>query len=98
METSSESSPCAEEPDIYDPLPVDISSNYDFNISSIFHKTVIITIRLLYYKTWKMYLYIIPRFERCWPAMWKDNHGVVMVHNPDQPHHEKELERWSVGY
>ena len=35
------------------------------------------------------------RFERCWPAMVKDTHGVVMVHNPDQPQHEKELERWS---
>ena len=27
--------------------------------------------------------------------MVKDTHGVVLVHNPDQPQHEKELERWS---
>ncbi|CAI7995976.1 Intraflagellar transport protein 22 homolog [Geodia barretti] len=34
------------------------------------------------------------QFERCWPAMVKDTHGVVLVHNPDQPQQEKELERW----
>lgn len=36
------------------------------------------------------------RFEQCWPAMWKDTHGVVLVHNPVHPQQEKELERWSV--
>ena len=40
-------------------------------------------------------LLCVCRFERCWPAMAKDTHGVVLVHNPDQPQHEKELERWS---
>ena len=35
------------------------------------------------------------RFERCWPAMGKDVHGVVLVHNPDQPQQERELEKWS---
>ena len=35
------------------------------------------------------------RYEGCWPAMAKDTHGVVLVHNPNQPQHEKELERWS---
>ncbi|XP_031559971.1 intraflagellar transport protein 22 homolog isoform X2 [Actinia tenebrosa] len=34
------------------------------------------------------------RFSTCWPAIQKDANGVVIVYNPDQPNHDKELETW----
>ncbi|XP_028513044.1 intraflagellar transport protein 22 homolog isoform X3 [Exaiptasia diaphana] len=34
------------------------------------------------------------RFSTCWPALQNDTNGVVMVYNPDQPNHDKELETW----
>ena len=36
------------------------------------------------------------RFEACWPAIAQDAMGVIFVYNPDQPHHDEELEKWSV--
>ena len=55
----------------------------------MFRVCIISEVLLWYYDV------LLCRFERCWPAMVKDTRGVVMVHNPDQPQHEKELERWS---
>ncbi|XP_002736022.1 intraflagellar transport protein 22 homolog [Saccoglossus kowalevskii] len=34
------------------------------------------------------------KFETCWPAFMKDTNGVVMVYNPDQSNHDKQLEMW----
>jgi len=30
----------------------------------------------------------------CWPAIMKDAQGVVLVYNPDNRAHEKEIEIW----
>ena len=34
------------------------------------------------------------RFSTCWPAFQKETNGVVIVYNPDQANHDKELETW----
>ncbi|CAH1232667.1 IFT22 [Branchiostoma lanceolatum] len=34
------------------------------------------------------------RFEQCWPAIQLETNGVLLVFNPDQPNHDKELETW----
>ncbi|XP_064460050.1 intraflagellar transport protein 22 homolog [Ornithodoros turicata] len=34
------------------------------------------------------------KYESCWPAIAKDAHGVMLVHNPNQKNIEKELETW----
>lgn len=34
------------------------------------------------------------KYEMCWPAIMKDADGVVMVYNPDNKAHEKEIEIW----
>ncbi|KAK3736340.1 hypothetical protein QZH41_020790 [Actinostola sp. cb2023] len=34
------------------------------------------------------------RFSTCWPALQKDTNGVVIVYNPDEPNHDRELETW----
>ncbi|KAF7667201.1 hypothetical protein LDENG_00073180 [Lucifuga dentata] len=34
------------------------------------------------------------KFESCWPALLRDNSGVVIVFNPDVPSHLKEIETW----
>eukprot|EP00058_Branchiostoma_floridae_P009359 XP_002594847.1 hypothetical protein BRAFLDRAFT_86014 [Branchiostoma floridae] len=33
-------------------------------------------------------------FEQCWPAIQQETNGVLLVFNPDQPNHDKELETW----
>ncbi|XP_071502007.1 intraflagellar transport protein 22 homolog [Diadema antillarum] len=34
------------------------------------------------------------KFDECWPAFMKDVSGVVIVYNPDQANHERELDTW----
>ncbi|XP_078599715.1 intraflagellar transport protein 22 homolog isoform X1 [Branchiostoma floridae x Branchiostoma japonicum] len=34
------------------------------------------------------------KFEQCWPAIQQETNGVLLVFNPDQPNHDKELETW----
>ncbi|XP_063969698.1 intraflagellar transport protein 22 homolog [Lytechinus pictus] len=34
------------------------------------------------------------KFDECWPAFMKDASGVVIVYNPDQASHERELDTW----
>ncbi|XP_072033794.1 intraflagellar transport protein 22 homolog [Amphiura filiformis] len=34
------------------------------------------------------------RYDECWPAFIKDAQGVIIVYNPDQAKHGKELETW----
>lgn len=34
------------------------------------------------------------KFSTCWPAFQKDANGVVIVYNPDEANHDKELETW----
>ena len=33
-------------------------------------------------------------YEACYPAIQKGTHGVVLVYNPDNRGHEKEIEIW----
>ncbi|EDV21587.1 uncharacterized protein TRIADDRAFT_59732 [Trichoplax adhaerens] len=33
-------------------------------------------------------------YESCWPAMWKDTHGVIIVYNPDNLDHNGEISKW----
>ena len=37
---------------------------------------------------------IFCRFSTCWPAFQKDTNGILIVYNPDQANHDKELETW----
>ena len=39
-------------------------------------------------------LFTFCRFSTCWPAFQKDTNGVVIVYNPDEANHDKELETW----
>ena len=34
------------------------------------------------------------RFDKCWPAVIHQSHGVVLVYNPDEPAQTKEVELW----
>ncbi|XP_071849648.1 intraflagellar transport protein 22 homolog [Apostichopus japonicus] len=34
------------------------------------------------------------KFDECWPSLAKDAHGIILVYNPDQLNHERELETW----
>ena len=34
------------------------------------------------------------RFSTCWAAFQKDTNGVLIIYNPDQSSHDKELETW----
>lgn len=34
------------------------------------------------------------KFETCWPAYMKDVNGVVLVYNPDQSNHDKQMDMW----
>ncbi|XP_077995703.1 intraflagellar transport protein 22 homolog [Glandiceps talaboti] len=34
------------------------------------------------------------KFETCWSAFMKDTSGVVLVYNPDQSNHDKQLDMW----
>ncbi|XP_068679299.1 intraflagellar transport protein 22 homolog isoform X1 [Montipora capricornis] len=34
------------------------------------------------------------KFSTCWPAFQKDANGVLIIYNPDQANHDKELETW----
>ena len=36
------------------------------------------------------------RYEMCWPAIMRDADGVILVYNPDNRAHEKEIEIWCV--
>ncbi len=36
-------------------------------------------------------------FDKCWPAIQKDANGVILVCNPDNQTHIREIEQWSVG-
>ena len=38
------------------------------------------------------------RYETFWPVFCKDVHGVVMVYNPGNSKHEKEIEKWYNNY
>ena len=41
-----------------------------------------------------MMFFTFCRFSTCWPAFQKDANGVVIVYNPDEANHDKELETW----
>lgn len=34
------------------------------------------------------------RYQNCWPCMWQDVLGVVLVYNPDRQPQERDLEHW----
>uniref|UniRef100_A0A914UPD6 Intraflagellar transport protein 22 homolog n=1 Tax=Plectus sambesii TaxID=2011161 RepID=A0A914UPD6_9BILA len=38
------------------------------------------------------------KFEKCWPAIQKDTHGVILVCNPESQEHSKELEQWYTAF
>ena len=48
----------------------------------------------LHYTLMPEYIIIFVRFSTCWPAFQKDTNGVLIVYNPDQANHDKELETW----
>lgn len=43
---------------------------------------------------YKVSVCIICRFEPCWAALMKDTNGVILVYNPDEANHDKELDMW----
>jgi intraflagellar transport protein 22 len=34
------------------------------------------------------------KYDRCWPAIMKGAHGVVLVYNAENPKHENEMDAW----
>ena len=38
--------------------------------------------------------HVFERYESFWPVFGKDAQGVIMVYNPGNSKHEKEIEKW----
>lgn len=34
------------------------------------------------------------KYERCWPAIQKGTHGIILTYNADNPRQEEEMESW----
>jgi hypothetical protein len=68
---------------------------------AVAHRSPTIT-AIIMSTVWQFFLdinsfhYVIYRFESCWPAMAKDTSGVILVFNPEQSSHIRDLDSWLV--